>query len=181
MELTRPPSRRWKAFHGVIAQMDCNPQGGSGTAPKGTDRRDPLTQELVGAPAGTFSSPLQRSGAMRCFFPPLSHRLGRSAQVCYGVERPRDRYKGGRGGTGGTRKPTGMSTSGCARSDRAPAGNPQHIASDVSTLGKPYEIFPGYIVCMGLSTGMSRQNISGLYLVGNIRNIANVTLGPLRQ
>jgi hypothetical protein len=34
---------------------------------------------------------------------------------------------------------------------------------------------------MGLSTGMSRQNIFGLYLVGNIRNITNVALGPLRQ
>jgi hypothetical protein len=54
--------------------MDCNPQGGGSTAPKGTregpaslftaDRREPFTQELVGAPMEVLSSPLQRSGAM---------------------------------------------------------------------------------------------------------------------
>jgi hypothetical protein len=50
--------------------------GGSSTAPKGAregpaslftaDRREPFTQEPVGAPLEVLSSPLQRNGAMWC-------------------------------------------------------------------------------------------------------------------
>jgi hypothetical protein len=57
--------------------MDYNPQGGSGTAPKGAregpaslftvDRREPVTQEPVGAPLEVAQLAIaQRSGAMWC-------------------------------------------------------------------------------------------------------------------
>jgi hypothetical protein len=41
---------------------------------------------------------------------------------------------------------------------------------------KADEIFFGYIVCMGLSTGMSRQNIFGIRNIRNTRNITDVAL-----
>jgi hypothetical protein len=41
--------------------------------------------------------------------------------------------------------------------------------------GEVEVMFLGYIACMGLSTAVPRQNVFGLYFVGSIRNITDVT------